>query len=98
MTTLHVLSPVSLGPSDARPLTPALPSLAGKRLGIRVDRAWRSFHWVADEIAAYARGTLGARHVVLFDPDLRVGTTRAEGDKLRVFAADVDAAVVGLGT
>jgi hypothetical protein len=79
-------------------LTPRLPSLRGKRLGIRVDRAWQSFHWVADELATFARQQLGVRDVVLFDPDIRIGSPETETSKLAVFASDVDAAVVGLGT
>ena len=98
MATQQILSPVSLGPSDARPLVPALPSLAGRRLGIRVDRAWQSFHWVADEVARHAREELGVAAVVFFDPDIRIGAPETETDKIRVFASDVDAALVGLGT
>jgi len=98
MATLQILSPVALGPSEARPLVPALPSLAGKRLGIRIDRAWQSFHWVADEVARHARERLGVAHVVFFDPDIRIGAPETESDKIRVFASDVDAALVGLGT
>jgi hypothetical protein len=98
MATINILSPAALGPAEAHPLTPRLPSLRGKRLGIRVDRAWQSFHWVADELATYAQQHLGARDVVLFDPDIRIGSPESESDKLRVFASDVDAAVVGLGT
>jgi hypothetical protein len=98
MPTIEILSPAALGPADAHPLAPPLPSLRGRRLGIRVDRAWRSFHWVADELATYARQQLGARDVVLFDPDIRIGSPETETEKLAVFASDVDAAVVGLGT
>ena len=98
MATIQILSPVALGPAAARPLAPALPSLSGKRLGIRVDRAWRSFHWVADEVARHARAALAVRDVVLFDPDIRIGSPETESEKIRVFAADVDAALVGLGT
>lgn len=98
MATIQILSPAALGPAEAHPLTPALASLAGTRLGIRVDRAWQSFHWVAEEVAEYARARLGVREVVFFDPDIRIGSPETESDKLRVFASDVDAAVVGLGT
>ena len=98
MATLQILSPVALGPSDARPLVSPLATLTGKRLGIRVDRAWQSFHWVADEVARHARERLGVAAVVFFDPDIRIGSPETETDKIRVFAADVDAALVGLGT
>jgi hypothetical protein len=98
MGTIDILSPVSLGPSEARPLTARLPSLRGRRLGIRVDRAWRSFHGYADELAHLARERLGVRDVILFDPDTRIGTPEAESGKVAEFARRVDAAVVGLGT
>ena len=98
MTTIEILSPVALGPSEARPLSPRLPTLRDKVLGIRVDRAWQSFHWVADEVAAYARTRLHVADVVFFDPDIRIGAPETETDKIRVFASDVDAALVGLGT
>ncbi len=98
MATLQILSPVALGPSEARPLAPRLPSLRGKVLGIRVDRAWRSFQQYADELAGLARARLGVADVVLFDPDTRIGTPEAESGKVALFARRVDAAVVGLGT
>ena len=98
MGTIHILSPVSLGPSEAKPLTPRLPTLRGRVLGIRVDRAWRSFHQYADELARLARERFGAGDVVLFDPETRIGTPEAESGKVVEFARRVDAAVVGLGT
>jgi hypothetical protein len=98
MGTIEILSPVSLGPAQATPLRPRLPTLHGRVLGIRVDRAWRSFQIYADELAALARARLGVRDVVLFDPDTRIGTPEAESGKVAEFARRVDAAVVGLGT
>ncbi|HJQ83081.1 MAG TPA: hypothetical protein VKA21_03335 [Candidatus Binatia bacterium] len=98
MGTIALLSPVALGPSDAKPLAPRLPTLRGRVLGIRVDRAWQSFHQYADELARLARERLGVRDVVLFDPDTRIGTPEAESGKVVDFARGVDAAVVGLGT
>jgi hypothetical protein len=95
---MDILSPVALGPADARPLVPPLAALRGRTLGIRVDRAWRSFHVFADEIAALARDRHGVRDVVLFDPDVRLGSPDAEGAKIATFARGVDAAIVGLGT
>jgi len=98
MSTIDILSPVSLGPSDAKPLTPRLATLRGKVLGIRVDRAWRSFQQYADELARLARERLGVRDVVIFDPDTRIGTPEEESGKVVAFARRVHAAVVGLGT
>jgi nucleotide-binding universal stress UspA family protein len=98
MRTISVLSPVALGHQDARPLTPALDSLEGRRLGIRVDRAWRSFQWLAEEVAARARDRFRAADVRFFDPETRIGSPDTEREKLQRFAADVDAAIVGLGT
>jgi hypothetical protein len=98
MTTIAILSPVALGPAEARPLAPRAPSLRGRTLGIRVDRAWRSFHVFADELAGLARARLGVADVVVFDPETRIGTPEAESGKVVEFARHVDAAVVGLGT
>jgi hypothetical protein len=42
MRTIDILSPVSLGAAEARPVTAAPAALAGKQLGLRVDRAWQS--------------------------------------------------------
>ena len=38
------------------------------------------------------------RDVVVFDPDIRIGTTEEERRKVAGFVRDVDAAIVGLGT
>jgi hypothetical protein len=98
MASIEICSPVALGPAEARPLAARVPTLRDKVLGIRVDRAWRSFHVVADEIASFARQTLGVRDVVVFDPDVRLGSPAQESAKIAAFARAVDAAVVGLGT
>jgi len=98
MATIDILSPVSLGPTDVRPLAPRLPSLRGKVLGLRVDRAWRSFLQFADELRGLAQEHLGVAEVVVFDPSTRLGTPEAESGKVVEFARRIDAAVVGLGT
>jgi len=98
MATIEILSPVALGPAETKPLARRLPRLRGKVLGIRVDRAWRSFHRYADELGALARARLGVGDVVIFDPEARIGTPEAESGKVVEFARRVDAAVVGLGT
>lgn len=95
---IEILSPVALGPSDVRPLTPPLPTLAGKRLGIRRDHTWRSFEVFADELGRLARERLGVAEVVMFDPETRIGSAEHESARVAEFARSVDAAVVGLGT
>jgi len=98
MSAIDILSPVALGPSERKPLAPRLPALAGKVLGIRIDRAWQSWWQAADEIALLARRELGVRDVVVFDPESRIGRPEDESAKVLAFARTVDAAVVGLGT
>jgi len=98
MATINVLSPVALGPAESQPLAARLASLRGKTLGIRVDKAWRSFHVFADELGRLARERLGVADVVVFDPATRIGTPEVESGKVVEFARGVDVAVVGLGT
>ncbi len=76
--TIQILSPAALGPADARPLAAPLPALRDRVLGVRVDRAWRSFAVFAEEVATLARAQAGVRDVVLFDPEVRIGTPEAE--------------------
>lgn len=98
MSRISILSPVSLGPSDTRTLAPALPSLEGRRLGIRRDHTWRSFEVFADELGRMAKERLGVAEVVMFDPETRIGTPERESARVAEFAREVEAAVVGLGT
>jgi len=98
MATLDILSPVALGPSEARPLQPRRRTLRGARLGIRIDHAWRSWWRAADEIADLARAELGVAEIVVFDPESRIGRPEEESAKVVEFARGVDAAIVGLGT
>jgi hypothetical protein len=93
-----VLDPTVLGPAQRIALPPRLAAAGGRVLGIRVDRAWPSFHRVANRFAALARQRLGVRDVVLFDPDVRVGTSEEERRKVAGFVRDIDMAIVGLGT
>jgi hypothetical protein len=93
-----ILSPVALGPAEAHPLAPRLATLRGAVLGIRVDRAWRSFLQFADELRLVATSGTGVREVVVFDPESRIGSPEAESGKVVDFARRIDAAVVGLGT
>ena len=96
--SLTVLDPTVLGPAQRLPLPARLAGARGRVLGIRVDRAWPSFHRVANRFAELARQRLGVRDVVMFDPDIRIGTTEEERRKVAGFVRDIDMAIVGLGT
>lgn len=98
MSSIEILSPIALGPAAAEPLAARLPDLRGKRLGIRIDHAWRSWWTAADELAALAKAHLGVADVVVFDPESRIGKPEAESQKVVDFAHRIDAAIVGLGT
>src|SRR5262249_21272327 len=98
MRTIDILSPVALGPAEAKPLAARLRTLRGKVLGIRVDHAWRSFLVYADELGWLARERLGVADVVACAPETRLGTPEVESGRVGEFARRVAAAVVGLGT
>ena len=98
MGKIQILSPVSLGPTQALPLAPGVATLAGARLGIRGDRAWRSFEIFADEVEALSRARSGVADVVRFDACTRIGSPEFESQRIVDFASGVDAAIVGLGT
>ena len=92
---IRILDPTAAAPDAASVDEPLAGSVAGKTVGIRLDRAWRSFEWVADEWRAVFEA-LGAS-VKLWVAGGRVGEegeqTRAE---LAAFGSAVDVAVVGL--
>jgi hypothetical protein len=98
MPDIVILSPTAEGPLPRHAVTPRLSTLRGRRLGIRIDHAWRSWWTAADEIARLAHQRLGVADVVLFDPDSRIGRPEDESAKIVAFARGVDAAIVGLGT
>ena len=98
MGTIHILSPVDRASIEAIPLAPPVPTLEGLRLGIRHDRAWRSFDIFADELRSLAPSDWSTGHVELFDPGDRIGRPEAEAAKIAAFADRVDVAIVGLGT
>jgi len=96
MGRIRILDPTAAPPEiDADPGPDAGP-LAGKRVGVRYDSAWRSWLWVIDEWEPRLRAA-GA-DVVRWEAGNRIGPGGEETfAKLGVFAADVDAALVGLG-
>jgi hypothetical protein len=98
VATIDVLDPTAGGPLELLPLPARLPSLAGKVLGLRIDDTWQSFTRFANRFAQLARERLQLRDIVVFDPDIRIGTTEEERRKVAGFVRDIDAAIVGLGT
>jgi len=95
---IRVLDPTVRPAAEGALVVARLETLRGKILGIRVDRAWRSFGHFANRIAVQARDRLGVAKIVTFDPGIRIGTTEEERRKVAGFVRDVDAAIVGLGT
>ena len=93
---ITILDPTAPPPAAGAHDEPAAGLLAGKTVGIRLDRAWRSFEWVADEWANAFRAR-GAT-VTSWVAGNRIGEEgeRTRGE-LEQFASSVDLAVVGLG-
>lgn len=96
MTRITILDPTAAAPqTDADP-GPSPVTLAGCTVGIRSDRTWRSFEWVADEWerALAADGAAVRRWIA----GNRIGD---EGERTRVeleaFVAANDVVVTGLG-
>ena len=96
MVRMKVLDPTAPPPDLAADPGPDAGALAGKLVGLRYDRTWRSFEWVIDEWTAMLRAA-GA-DVRPWRAGNRIGE---EGERTRVqlerFVDDVDVAVVGLG-
>jgi len=96
MARVRILDPTAAPPEADPDPGPDVGVLAGKRVGLRYDRAWRSWLWVLDEWEPQLRAA-GAR-VVRLETGNRIGEGGEETfANLSVFAADVDAALVGLG-
>ncbi|MGH7856689.1 MAG: hypothetical protein ACREQY_05105, partial [Candidatus Binatia bacterium] len=49
MTRVRILDPTAPPPGDDLGPGPDAGNLRGKVVGIRLDRAWKSFEWVSDE-------------------------------------------------
>jgi hypothetical protein len=96
--TIEILDPTVSGPLERLALPARLASFSGKVLGLRIDDTWQSYTRFANRIAQLARERLPLRDIVVFDPDIRIGTTEEERRKVAGFVRQVDAAIVGLGT
>lgn len=96
MSRVRILDPTAAPPVLDDEPGPDAGKLAGKRIGVRFDRAWRSWLTVIDEWEPRFRAA-GAQ-VVRWEAGNRIGVDGADTfSQLSVFAADVDAALVGLG-
>jgi hypothetical protein len=91
-----MLDPTASPPATDPDPGPDAGPLAGKVVGMRFDRAWRSWLWVMDEWEP--RLTAAGARVLRWEAGNRVGVDSQDTfSQLGVFAADVDAALVGLG-
>jgi len=96
MSRMRILDPTAPPPATDPDPGPDLGLLAGKTVGLRYDRAWRSWLWVIDEWEP--RLTAAGARIVRWEAGNRIGVDGEDTfSQLGVFAADVDAALVGLG-
>jgi hypothetical protein len=96
MARVRILDPTAAPPAVDPDPGPDLGPLAGRTVGLRFDRAWRSWLFVMDEWEPRLRAA-GAR-VIRWEAGNRIGVDGEDTfSQLAVFAADVDAALVGLG-
>jgi hypothetical protein len=96
MVRMNVLDPTAPPPEVGADPGPDVGSLAGRLVGLRYDRTWRSFEWVIDEwTPMLSDAGAGVRRWCAGN---RIGE---EGERTRVelerFVHQVDVAVVGLG-
>ena len=93
---ITILDPTAAPPVLDPDPGPDVGPLHGRRIGIRFDRAWRSWLWVIDEWAP--RFEAAGATVLRWDAGHRVGQeAEATFAELEEFADRVDLALVGLG-
>ena len=96
MGRITILDPTAPAPDMDTDPGPDIGMLAGIAVGIRSDRTWRSFEWVADEWEQLLRASGADVHRWIAGN--RIGD---EGERTRqqldAFVASLDLAIVGLG-
>jgi hypothetical protein len=96
MGRITILDPTAAAPNTDNDPGPDAGPLDGLVVGIRSDRTWRSFEWVADEWERLLTGE-GAT-VTRWVSGNRIGD---EGERMRAelteFVERADLAIVGLG-
>ena len=96
MARTRILDPTAPPPVVDTDPGPDVGPLAGKRVGIRFDRAWRSWLWVIDEWVP--RLEAAGAVVDRWEAGNRVGDEgKRTSAELDAFADRVDVALVGLG-
>ncbi|MCU1426640.1 MAG: hypothetical protein JWL83_640 [Actinomycetia bacterium] len=96
MARTRILDPTAAPPATDADPGPDAGDLAGRRVGLRFDSAWRSWLWVLDEWEP--RFIAAGAQIERWSAGNRIG----EGGEqtfaaLDTFATDVDLALIGLG-
>jgi len=96
MGRITVLDPTAPPPQDEAGPGPDAGDVAGRVVGFRSDRTWRSFEWVIDEWAR--RLHEDGAEIVRWVAGNRIGEAgEVTAQQLAEFVEQVDVAIVGLG-
>lgn len=95
MTRGLVLDPTATREDDIADPGPDAGALAGRRVGIRVDRIWRAWDWIADDWAERLRAA-GAEVSFWRSTDRSGAEGERQARELAEWLGTIDVAVVGL--